>query len=255
MVTQSINEVLSSARKDLITEALTARDKKGIEYNLSEYMLQLVDSDIYTSYERLKDMNITTNSAVLDAGCGAGQTLIAICRHVRPKVVIGLDIEKVSLMLGKYIAKHYLDTRFRIFFLQSTICEMPFKNDSYSHVICRGVLSRYVHNERAISEISRMLRHGGKVYIRDKDFRSLLSNFFKNGRIIDLLRNSFAFVNGTIMHFTGKQLSVRIGRRLFYDSFQTKKAMRRLLSRYGIEATFIPTPRGYRGLLVIGTKL
>lgn len=253
MCSKTIDLVLSLARKDLITNKQTERDRRMIEWGLDEYMVQMVKDDIYTSYESLEDLGITGDSVVLDVGCGPGATGVVICDHVRPKAIFGVDVERTLLTLGKYINRHYLDPQNRIFYIQSTVYNIPLKSNSCTHAICRLVLT-YVHNEQTVSEMARILQRGGKVYIRVREFREFTSELFKERRMFSLLRNAFAIVNGTIMHFTGRQLSVRRGVTLFSDCFQTRKGIRKLLSKYGIEATFIPTPEYTTGILIIGTK-
>ena len=100
-----------------------------------------------------KHVKSSSDSLLLDAGCGGG----VLIDRLNCKNHICLDISKRMLMLTKAKNKG----RDSIFYIQSDIVELPFKNNSFPTVICTEVLEHVLDPEKAIKQIKRILKING----------------------------------------------------------------------------------------------
>jgi ubiquinone/menaquinone biosynthesis C-methylase UbiE len=90
-------------------------------------------------------------SSVLDAGCGTG----LITRQLEGSV-LGLDINSWNLQQAK---KHALNASFVL----GDIENLPIKNCTLDLVVCTETLEHLEHPGKAISELHRVLKPGGRL--------------------------------------------------------------------------------------------
>lgn len=87
----------------------------------------------------------------LDVGCGTG----LILRHV-PKGAVGIDLNPRHLARAK---KYVPDAKLAIGDAEA----LEFPNEIFSTVVCTEVLEHLVHPEKALSEMHRVLKSGGRL--------------------------------------------------------------------------------------------
>jgi SAM-dependent methyltransferase len=97
-------------------------------------------------------------SVWLDAGCGAGTYARAMVT-VRQEV-IGLDYSLPSLLKAR--KRSETDS---IVWLAADVTNLPLASDSCDGAICFGVLQALSNSERAIRELARVVRPGGRVLV------------------------------------------------------------------------------------------
>jgi len=230
------------------------REGVKIGYNLYEYDLQIVTNDIYSSYEPLKKLNITEASSVLDIGCGAGQTLVAICRNVNPHLAVGIDVEENNLSFAYRQSSMYLKTSSHCSFLTADADDLPFICNSFTHIIFRQALY-LVSARKAMAELARVLCPGGIAYIRVPSWKHVLG-YFKRKNAKSTLRGLFVLLNGTTFHLFGKQLRIYVkSHETFYgELFYTKRAIIALCKRHMMVAEIVPTPASKGGIMVLARK-
>lgn len=90
-------------------------------------------------------------SDYLDVGCGTG----LILRHL-PKGATGIDLNPRHLERAK---KYVPDARLMI----GDAEKLEFPNETFSAVVCTEVLEHLVHPQKALSEIRRVLKPGGRL--------------------------------------------------------------------------------------------
>jgi SAM-dependent methyltransferase len=165
---------------------------------------------------------------VLDVGCGAGQTLIAAAVG-SGRECFGVDIDPLALALGRTYS-----TELR---LACAVGEaLPFQPGSFDLVICRVALP-YMHVATAFSEMSRVLRTGGEIWLVLHPFRMAVSwlwQSLRTGRVRAVVYRCFVIFNGTVLHLTGRQMPAPLGR-IRWETFQTRRAIRRGLQAAGFE--------------------
>jgi SAM-dependent methyltransferase len=101
------------------------------------------------------------DARILDLGCSMGQTLASLAAHL-PAQAVGVDIDLEALALGCRLAGR---EKQRIGFVRATAYSLPFADHSFTHVICRNALT-YMHHRRALTELARVLRPNGFLYLR-----------------------------------------------------------------------------------------
>jgi len=196
--------------------------------------------------EMFEKMPLSSNSIFLDNGCGKGSVLVRAV-HFAPYLVVGLDVNPTSLLEAEAALKF---SNQRYLLVQGDMHNLPFKREVFSHLCCRVALP-YVDQQIAISEIGRVLKGGGLVFLQLHSYqfylRLLIKEFFHWKRIIT---NSFCLVNGLVFYLVGQQLSLR-AKSSYRELFQTVSGMRRLLRTVQIEALWIEKSKLFR---VLGKK-
>ena len=112
------------------------------------------------------------NSAVLDVGCGLGFLGQNLAEFVPNGKIIGVDLDAKLVETAKKIAEsafphHVFDYRI------GSAYELPVENDSVDLSICQTLLMHLEDPMKAISEMKRVTKKGGKVVAIEPDFASL----------------------------------------------------------------------------------
>lgn len=168
---------------------------------------------------------------VLDVGCGAGQEILPFLTERNARGVatdIAVDVGKVGRELYRRHAPQA-----RITFLRCDAENLPFASGLFDVVICRLALP-YTHNARAFAEVSRVLRPGGKYFLKISGVRWYLLELkqaLKERRILSVIHAGRVLVAGSIYHLTRRQPRWRIPSR---ETFQSKWLIRRELKRHGL---------------------
>lgn len=97
----------------------------------------------------------------LDAGCGSGRYSIALSL-LGAKNVFGIDVGRESIRDARKRAKRIGTPNVK--FKTVSIEKLPFKDKFFDAVIFSGVLHHTLHQDRAMSEIARVLRPKGMLY-------------------------------------------------------------------------------------------
>jgi ubiquinone/menaquinone biosynthesis C-methylase UbiE len=102
----------------------------------------------------------TGNEAALDAGCGTGSVAFALAPSVAE--VVGVDTRVDYLEAAGKAAPE--NTRF----VEGDVMALPFGYAEFDLVCCHRVLHHVRRPELAVSELARVARPGGKVFIADQ---------------------------------------------------------------------------------------
>ena len=98
--------------------------------------------------------------ASLDAGCGTGSVAFALAPHVAE--VVGVDAREDYLEAARASAP--ANARFQV----GDVMSLPFGYAEFDLVCCHRVLHHVRRPELAVSELARVARPGGKVFIADQ---------------------------------------------------------------------------------------
>jgi ubiquinone/menaquinone biosynthesis C-methylase UbiE len=179
---------------------------------------------------------LDTDQAILDIGCGIGQTFVASTRR-HAKLLVGLDINLKCLNYGHrqfdYIA-----------YINGNAECLPFQAGSFDLLISRVSLP-YTNIHQSLSEANRVLKNNGKVWFTLHPFSMTLKHLIRSMRnleVKDVIYRCYVLVNGSIFHFFGKQFPFIFKKR--YESFQTDTAMYRAMQQAGFKDIFVERKGG-----------
>lgn len=175
---------------------------------------------------------------VLDIGCGIGQFFIAQGRERTAHLSAGLDIDQEALAYG---ARHFPD----IDFVRGKAESLPFARFSFDLVVSRVSLP-YTDLPRALDEIARVLRPGGRIWLSLHPLARTwheLGDALRHARAKDVVFRAYSLLNGCLLHAFGCVLPFPLNGR--YESFQTSAGMRRLLAMRNFEDVGIRRDRHF----------
>jgi SAM-dependent methyltransferase len=102
----------------------------------------------------------TGNEAVLDAGCGTGSVAFALAGSVAE--VVGVDTRADYLEAARTAAPE------NVRFEEGDVMGLPFGYAEFDLVCCHRVLHHVRRPELAVSELARVARPNGKLFIADQ---------------------------------------------------------------------------------------
>ncbi len=137
-----------------------------------------------------KDLpDLPEDSAVLELGCGDGKTLSALSG--RGWKMAALDISKEALRLSKAVAPN-------AFHLLADSSRLPFRDRSFDAVFAFHIIGHLLQADResAASEAARVLRKGGKLFLREFSCEDM-----RLGKGEEIESRTFRRGAGTITHY------------------------------------------------------
>lgn len=112
-------------------------------------------------YSKYIDMPDMSGKKILDFGCGGGRDCLAFARMGAE--VYGVDILESNLDYArKLLEKEGFKGNFK---LVKEKDDIPFPDDFFDFVNCNGVLHHIPHDTHVVSEMSRVLKTGGRVFL------------------------------------------------------------------------------------------
>jgi tellurite methyltransferase len=127
---------------------------------------ELGNIDLYLLDQVLKG-NIAGNAKILDAGCGEGRNLVYFMNNNYD--IYGLDQQEDAIRMLQFVAKtkaiDHVDARFKV----GDVKSLPYESETFDWVISSAVMhfADTLHDfESMLGEIFKVLKPGGKVFIR-----------------------------------------------------------------------------------------
>lgn len=102
----------------------------------------------------------TGGESALDAGCGTGSLAFALAPHVAK--VVGVDTRAEYLDVGRESAPANVEL------VEGDVMALPFGYAEFDLACCHRVLHHVRRPELAVSELARVARPGGKIFIADQ---------------------------------------------------------------------------------------
>jgi ubiquinone/menaquinone biosynthesis C-methylase UbiE len=103
------------------------------------------------------------NASILEVAPGPGFLAVELARLGKFQVS-GLDISKTFVELATENAKR---AGVQVAFQHGNASEMPFQDGSFDLIVCRAAFKNFSEPVRAIEEMHRVLKPGGKAFILD----------------------------------------------------------------------------------------
>jgi len=154
---------LLKTRSPRLTPELRAKIRSSFDEAAGdeEHFPSTIDPRIYHVKLIREHLGDLRGKRVLDVGCGKGR-FARLFRDQEPAAEIwGLDISEEMLRL----VPHGIHTR------AGSMTELPFENDFFDGAYATESLEHAVEIERAVREICRVVKRGGRIVIIDKNAR------------------------------------------------------------------------------------
>ena len=141
---------------------------------------------------------------VLDVGCGAGDDARLIAERVAPTgQVTGVD---VSAFMVEEARRRASGTSLPLAYALGDVQHLDYQDNTFDRIRCERVLQHVADPERAITELVRVTKPGGRVVVADSDWATYVASD-------PVTQAIFAFNAGTIRNQTiGRNLG-----RMFRD--------------------------------------
>ena len=130
------------------------------------YTDKLFKESVDLFFKRLEivglEKNIFHEKKCLDAGCGGGRNSIAMSM-AGARQVEGIDLGELGIEDARNRAKNINITN--INFQKASILDIPYQDETFDFVWCAGVVMITQDPSKALSELCRVLKPGGQLYI------------------------------------------------------------------------------------------
>lgn len=104
---------------------------------------------------------------ILDAGCGTGEASRRLAEAFPGATVLGVDVLDAHLDRARAAAARL---GARVSFENRSIFDLGLPDGSFDLTVCRHVLQAIPHAERAVAELARVTRPGGRLHLIAEDY-------------------------------------------------------------------------------------
>jgi ubiquinone/menaquinone biosynthesis C-methylase UbiE len=207
-------------------------DEASLDYHLRELEIASRQTDARRS---LPDVPSRCH-ALLDVGCGIGQSLVAL-QSTTSAELHGVDIDEVAVRFGS--------ERFPQLHLRVASGEhLPYPDQQFDLVMCRVSLP-YMNIPLALSEFHRVLAPGGSLWLAVHPLSMALTDMRDAVRRLSVRAVVYRFYALT------NSIALNFGRQFRYplnpdrtESYQTRAALVRCLARAGFDRESVETSAG-----------
>ena len=120
-------------------------------------------------------LNIQPGVHFLDIGCGTGLAVGQAANLVKGNgLFYGVDLS--PKMIEK--AKSNFSGKDNFRFLQANSESIPLEDNFFDIIICNNSFHHYLHPDKVLKEMRRLLKSGGKLYLLDPLADSLIAKLF-----------------------------------------------------------------------------
>jgi SAM-dependent methyltransferase len=216
----AIPEEVNATTSDLARERIRAH-----------HMREKMKSDNEQYLEGLlSPLGIAENSTFLDAGCGPGYVNNYLASRMSLKHNVGFDIDPDAIRLARELETY----PGKILWFCGSGLEIPMRDSSVDHVVCRGLVPLIPVNQLA-AEIGRIIRPSGTAVMLLHPWTFYLPLF--SLRLQDWKKSVAAvliIISSLMFNLTGWEIPMRWGRHRITMSFQTEYRIRRVFAKHGL---------------------
>jgi ubiquinone/menaquinone biosynthesis C-methylase UbiE len=144
-------------------------DKQAREHAARLELRAGADSEVAAREEYVRLLGVAPGERVLDVGCGSGAVTRTLARRVAPGgIAVGVDTSAALLKVARELADQAgLGTM--IEFKEGDCRALSFPDASFDAVVAATTLSHVPDPRRALAEMVRVTRPGGRVGVFDVD--------------------------------------------------------------------------------------
>jgi len=125
----------------------------------------ILDSEVDPAFARragiiFENLDLSGGEKILEIGCGRGFYLNVLSK-VFPKLdITGIDLNEKYLS----VAKRFINNN-KVKLIKADATKLPFANKTFDRIIATEILEHIPNDQKAISEIYRVLKPGGMVMV------------------------------------------------------------------------------------------
>lgn len=127
-------------------------------------------------YKKIKE-ELDKNDRLLEVATGTGLVSFELCSSVEHITAIDIAPDMIRIAKDKQTNKNISNIEFEV----GDLCNLAFDNDSFDKVLASNVLHLLIDPEKALSEISRVLKADGKAilptFCHGENFKSRFLSF------------------------------------------------------------------------------
>jgi SAM-dependent methyltransferase len=113
---------------------------------------------------RLQARSVGRPMTLLDVGCGTGVFAACIAAAMPRATIWGMDLVDSMLIGGR---ERWQALRDRAIPVQGDSERLPFADAAFDVVTCANSFHHYPHQDRAVAEMHRVLKPGGRLFLLD----------------------------------------------------------------------------------------
>ena len=140
--------------------------------------------------------HLSTGMNILDCGCGPGTITLGLAEAVSPGRTVGIDLEPTMIEQAQRRAGESTGVEFRV----ADIYDLPFADGEFDVVFSSAVTEHLADPVRALREIHRVTRTGGKAAIikTDWSFPFIVPECPEFSRFFELFEGGFNRIGGSL---------------------------------------------------------
>jgi ubiquinone/menaquinone biosynthesis C-methylase UbiE/predicted ester cyclase len=144
----------------------TPRKDRGIEGSLAKWYAKNTGKMLgeFQALAQRVSKEISPHARVLEVAPGPGYFCIELARLGPHYSITGLDISYSFVAMGKENAAR---AGVKVDFRQGNASNLPFANDTFDFLLCRAAFKNFAEPSRALKEMCRVLKPGGRGVIID----------------------------------------------------------------------------------------
>ena len=117
--------------------------------------------------EIVRGYGLSGKLRILDVGCGTGEITARLAELYPGATLVGVDLIESHLTSARARTANFAD---RVRFEVADAFALPFPDGSFDLVVCRHMLQAVPRPEKAIAEIVRVTRPGGRLHLLVEDY-------------------------------------------------------------------------------------
>jgi len=153
------------SRTDLNPQAKQMADESMVR-NLAAQALAIWPQEV----ELIRRYGLSDDLHILDAGCGTGEISSRLADLFSRARVLGVDILDQHLDVAR---SRYARFAPRLTFEHRSLFELGLPDRTFDLTVCRHVLQSIPHAERALAELMRVTKRGGRLHVIAEDYGML----------------------------------------------------------------------------------
>lgn len=167
--------------------------------------------DVYWRKKAISELKSIKPKLVLDVATGTGDVAIMTMKYLRPEKIIGIDISKGMLELGrKKIAKAMLNDRIELQEGDSETINFP--DNTFDAVTVAFGVRNFEHLQKGLNEMLRVLKPGGRLVVlefsrpKQTGFKALYRIYMRLiapgiGKLISKNKTAYQYLNDSVQAF------------------------------------------------------